>query len=35
MKFKDLWECHELYCAGHFFEAALQLIIMQLERKGY
>ena len=22
MKFKDLWECHELYCAGHFFEAA-------------
>lgn len=22
MKFKNLWECHELYCAGHFFEAA-------------
>lgn len=23
MRFKDLWECHELYCAGHFFEAAV------------
>ena len=22
LKFKDLWESHELYCAGHFFEAA-------------
>lgn len=22
MRFKNLWECHELYCAGHFFEAA-------------
>lgn len=23
LKFKNLWECHELYCAGHFFEAAV------------
>lgn len=23
LRFKNLWECHELYCAGHFFEAAV------------